>query len=101
MSETKWTPGPWEDRYQSSHRMRVVADNGHATICHMGLWTVDYDEQLANMRLIAAAPDMYEALKLAGEELRLIHMKDRQTTYHPGLSVQIDLALARAEGRTP
>ena len=53
-------------------------------------------ELLANATLIAAAPDLLEALEAAQEELRLIRMKDCDVVYNPGLRVQITAALSKA-----
>ena len=75
-NETKWTPGPWKvvkdrdafdpwsirmgtalkrsDGYQSIHRIDI--DWG------IERGTPDYAEGRANLRLIAAAPSLYDAL---------------------------------------
>jgi hypothetical protein len=52
----------------------------------------------ANARLIAAAPELFDTLVAAEEELRLIHMKDTSATYNPILRTQIMLVLAKARG---
>lgn len=49
-----------------------------------------------NAALIAAAPDLYEALRRAQEELRLINMKDTGAIYDVGLRTDISAALAKA-----
>ena len=53
-----------------------------------------YDE---TMRLRAVNADLLVALEAAQEELRLIRMKDCDVVYQPGLSVQIDAAIAKAK----
>jgi hypothetical protein len=73
---TKHTPGPWSDRngriFQTDREELTIANVGRA---------FDGDYSPANARLIAAAPDLLEALQLAvrqnshdmlmtGEELR-------------------------------
>lgn len=83
MSETKFTPGPWflEQRGADSSAspppgfslpgiaVFATALDGHDIrtrysddnfIC--GMWSVVSDEDRANARLIAAAPELYEAL---------------------------------------
>lgn len=54
---------------------------------------------LANANLIAEAPNMYELLKRAQEELRMIRMKDSDAVYDVGLRVEMERVLAQAEGR--
>ena len=57
MSENKFTPGPWEtgDDYQ----VQTVDKHGYE-IAEM---RIDVPEYEANARLIAAAPDLLEALE--------------------------------------
>jgi hypothetical protein len=69
----KHTPGPWEAR-------RLISNNGepyatsyfaHIDIGVCMVWAPTGNiEQEANAHLIAAAPDMYEALAQAAEILR-------------------------------
>lgn len=63
MSETKWTPGPWSVNW---------ARTGAEIFAHDGKWLMTMERppsQIhANAHLIAAAPELYEALEamLAG-----------------------------------
>jgi hypothetical protein len=65
MAETKWTPGPWvasgitvwSDRPGKSERLFQVLRFGAGRD----------DERQANVDLIAAAPDLYEALREQAE----------------------------------
>lgn len=60
MSETKFTPGPWQvgkSIYQS--QARVVAEKGGRVA---DVFAYEEDQAHANAALIAAAPEMYEAL---------------------------------------
>lgn len=77
----KWTKGPWGSDHCTEHR--VKDDPGHWQIdgpTPMGLngtmpytiadtsnrnYCISPDEDTANARLIAAAPDLYRALELA------------------------------------
>jgi len=73
MSDTKWTPGPWAI-YHDHPNPETAKDM--ATIRHVGalkhedvtnVFLCDYPGKLgerarANAQLIAAAPDLYEAL---------------------------------------
>ena len=72
MTETKHTPGPWvvEPENYDCDGGTLVRTKGK--ICLANVWGVMFaktpdDESLANARLIAAAPDLLEALEyLAG-----------------------------------
>ena len=59
MSETKFTPGPWAIVFGTS----IVTNRGGAVADCVGAHP--YEEQKANAALIAAAPEMYEALESA------------------------------------
>lgn len=67
MSETKWTPGPWEITSGFVGPLKIVASvdesidrSGKMEVAHVGAET--FDRCRANARLISAAPDMYDAL---------------------------------------
>ena len=68
MSE-KYTPGPWNANFTRFSRWVVgfhITDPKHGSlrpICEMG--AMNPDEIAANARLIAAAPELLEALMLA------------------------------------
>ena len=75
--DAKYTPGPW--------------NIGHSTVVLMvsrGVIGISHDEEFANARLIAAAPDLLEALK------DCVAVMDRELA---GLKViQPELSAARA-----
>lgn len=63
MAEAKHTPGPWEacdvgDYSDYDGRCRVILGDDLRIVVVLG----DHDESAANARLIAAAPDLLEAL---------------------------------------
>ena len=58
MGEAKFTPGPWVARY-SDRVTRPHDTDGTLSVAHV----YECREQRANQRLIAAAPDLYEALE--------------------------------------
>lgn len=58
-----FTEGKWKVRHDSPENIFVYTANMTIASCRDGDWIVREDEALANARLIAAAPDMYEALK--------------------------------------
>jgi hypothetical protein len=87
MSETKWTPGPWqtEENHIVAGAVRVaVVDTPNI---HGG---VDWIECDYNARLIAAAPDLYAALSALLDDVG-------RTNSMPG-AVQARAALAKARG---
>lgn len=64
--ETQHTPGPWEHNC-SGHVRRAGNENSLLAIIHHAGGKVKSDEQLANLKLMAAAPDLLEALEGAIE----------------------------------
>ena len=62
--EAKHTPGPWHHNYGYIVRN---SNNDPVANCHYTepLSMILQEQQLANARLIAAAPDMLEALRVA------------------------------------
>lgn len=65
MSDIKHTPGKWEVQEMSSGETHIVADHGLQKVAVM-TWTGELDtalEDAANARLIAASPQLLEALK--------------------------------------
>ena len=63
--ETKFTPGPWKiDPMTPLHILQEGTERGVASISHFSNVDVEktYAANIANARLIAAAPEMYEAL---------------------------------------
>ena len=62
MIQEQFTPGPWEavrDEKNERWQIQETDNNGLVLVQH----TFDGEEAEANANLIAAAPDMYEALK--------------------------------------
>lgn len=66
IKETPFTPGPWEVNTFAGRPYREVF-SGNQGLCDCGIYGQEAQEIEANARLIAAAPEMYEALfKLRG-----------------------------------
>ena len=57
MNETKFTPGPWLFSSYRSGNSVIVIDGKEFDVA-----TVNYPNRDANAHLIAAAPELYEAL---------------------------------------
>ena len=72
MSKPKFTPGPWRITYPGNTKKKWVnqlwiENNEHAHIVDdKGVrgWEVDQSDYIANAQVIAAAPEMLEAIKI-------------------------------------
>jgi hypothetical protein len=90
------TPGPWK-AWHSGKTVEIISDEGHGK--PIVKWT-GFDgcnrplkEQVANARLIAAAPDLLAVCKSAYEQL----LKDELYAGDP-LMAQLFAAIAKVEG---
>jgi hypothetical protein len=91
-NDTKHTPGPWE-----SFGAAVHAENGREIIFGQhNTRSGSAEERDANAELIAAAPEMYEAL---GYARRLLESYDPLGAAEYSVLENIRAALAKAEGR--
>lgn len=101
-----FTPGPWSTRRAvtpdnvGGYDVAIV-DAQRKIIAEAYEITDTGDEGKrpvqANARLIAAAPELYEALIQARQEIHLAHSKDG-AVYDPTILTVIDAAIARARG---
>jgi len=113
MSDTKFTPGPWQVE-DGSLPINVETVSG-ACICDVWEFAVGDDEPAANAHLIAAAPDMYAEHKQWAEQFGHALMAVMQEDYSPitelamqmpfdfhegGSSTLRSAALAKAEGKS-
>ena len=90
----KHTPGPWtcSANYSTRHYMLWDADGNYHDLSD------DVAEMDANARLISAAPELYEALLTAEQEL---HNRQRDDGWNPKTErvvVRARAALAKARG---
>ncbi|WP_368648003.1 hypothetical protein ABRZ10_07185 [Castellaniella ginsengisoli] len=94
---TQHTPGPWAHR----NGRIFAADRENLTIAHVAR-AADGDYSPANAHLIAAAPDMHEALKSIREYLSRCppHSEDRTGAEWGRMMDLSGAALARAEGKS-
>jgi len=112
MTQGKHTPGPW--KVDSGEALKVRNNSGSiATIMQTHLTgRRSNDETMANARLIAAAPDMLEALSIARAEivalerdmetlLRGDFVKGRTHEETGDPLLVVEAAIARATGEKP
>lgn len=104
MSESKHTPGPWEivRTEPSSHgvgRFKIISGQWSVAETFCGI-----NEEEANARLIAAAPDLLEACEASLNALVGIIESDYQTRSNPRPAdndpavVLLRAAIAKAKG---
>lgn len=104
-----YTKGPWKViRWNGGHfptlQVRAEDEYGSHQVCSFPDGWNGLDDQddivKANAQLISAAPDMYEALKLARKRLCIAcGLCDGEGEKVCGNVAKIDAALAKAEGR--
>ena len=95
MTERKWTPGPWE-----ADGCFIDANRCMEQVCNT-LSSVN-GRNFADARLIAAAPDLYEALESAEESIATfmgVHGYPMDSGAGDILR-QVSAALAKARGET-
>lgn len=112
MSEIKWTLGPWQAHSLMVTEAGKPIGRGH-DICHCGLGmrpNQDIYQSAANAQLIAAAPELYEAVVKLRKELELIvewnSQEKKALRTQEIISIQkvyesSGVALAKARGEQP
>ena len=98
MEKPRHTPGPWEATTTPAGKGKVV-DRIGASICNTTAGA--YKTQTANARLIAAAPDLLEALeelhdRVAGECGCSLYRDESDADFN--LDQRIRAAIAKAKG---
>src|SRR6185369_4458802 len=94
MSETKWTPGPWQ--VEAAYPDDVRAVGGVSPVAQAYVVPANQGgaaARRANARLIAAAPDLYEACEAALE-----YSEASEGGGYTSLNKQLRAALAKARG---
>lgn len=85
---TKHTPGPWEIE---GNNVIIFPDGDNLYVLH---GRQPDDVRAANTRLIAAAPELFQACRLALIELRMVPHADVESNAIPDLVA----AIAKARG---
>lgn len=109
MSETKFTPGPWVyeefiGKYENelgeivtTKEKRSNIHIGNETVIIVGdsgVWSPKISEEVSNMKLIAAAPDLYHALD---DLVSILELDTRSHVFDVVCSARAALAKARGE----
>ena len=89
----KFTPGPW--RVNKSNGMRIAAGRNTPIAETLGAHLLE--EEHANARLIAAAPELLASLKTIADWRELTHSHDLPEIVL-WLEVEARAAIAKAEG---
>ena len=101
MADPKFTPGPWETDAPYDFVTQVWGRGGKVQVADLDIPgdSLCSEEQEANAHLIAAAPELYEALEDALAVLR-VYQNDGAVVSHrgQGIGVICDEALALARG---
>ncbi len=104
MSKPLHTPGPWKWNGRTS-LFKIECSGGHVvdSEAYEGSWLSRYnpEEDEANARLIAAAPELLRALIAVRDNLNMgpdLENRDSDRNYAPAL---MDAALSLATNETP
>lgn len=102
---TQHTPGPWEAVKSNRNQFAwdVIGALGMVpTIARLGLVDPHEEAVKANARLIAAAPELLEALKLAADQLDEVVDMNNPANWLDNSKATLEFlhqAIAKAEGR--
>jgi hypothetical protein len=88
---SKHTPGPWFQSFSTNDPMLIKGDGGYY-ICRVS-GSPQNAGSIADAQLIAAAPDLLEALKTLWGALPF------ETRTSPAINNAVRAAIAKAEGR--
>lgn len=99
------TPGPWVTGSGGFESVKTPGPNGRPIALVAGetqRWPFREGEMLANARLIAAAPDLLEAVRDAIETIHEWHGDVAWDLYqHSPEMKRLNAAIAKVEGREP
>lgn len=93
--DSKFTPGPWRVKfYDDGYPVVFAGDAAVAkTDCsiHCEKWNGDMNTNAANASLIAAAPEMYEACRMANWLLNTPELKGLLETHAPAWGDPVEI----------
>jgi hypothetical protein len=89
---TKFTPGPWTAKEWCCHAATTVL-SGDTVVAECSGHGRPSADSIADAKLIAAAPEMYEALKDA-----ILLIESYKTARHSDILVNARIAIAKADG---
>lgn len=96
-TETNFTPGPWRTERNSVHAGQITTINHCLNNDWVEVWSTNWpdseDTQEANARLIASAPELYEALD------KVMHCK-YFVLLSGAVQHEVSAALAKARGES-
>lgn len=114
MSEMKHTPGPWLTDRNNAHSGQIATIYGCLGNDWVEVWTgswcfedtlLDEERQEANARLIAAAPELLDALQAAKNTLVAFKFQPGEANcweHHDEENLaMVDAAIAKATGGQP
>ena len=90
MKKQTHTPGSWEINEGFPYSIADIKANDGKSLTYR---TRSIEERLANARLIAASPDLLEALHTLKRDARWLDL-------NAGAKKKIDAAIAKAEGKS-
>ena len=91
--DRKWTPGPWT--ISTENDVCTQIDGEYHAVCTDQFCYSSDDEKKANAHLIAAAPDLYEALQVMVDYCNA----ECGSKIYPGHQANQALAKARGEAQ--
>lgn len=96
-TQTKHTPGPWSAFIWNKNAPHIITigipySDGDAHLCKIDC-SIKTDENKANARLIAAAPDLLRACKMALETIKHAALEEFNIPQD-----YLERAIAKAEG---
>ena len=96
-AETKWTPGPWHVLKARGYAHGPVDKNNAPVVTWTGMARPRQEDGMANAHLIAAAPELYEALEEALETIHALIDEGYMAYIHQRERIEYAMAKARGE----
>ena len=94
---SRHTPGPWEINERHGGVIYIEGVGNTVAICHDDGFDIDHAEAEANARLIAAAPQVLEALELADELIDQLIIDNTDNYVEERAKIRAAIAAAKGE----